>query len=96
MTLFNSVNIIINKLQSKDKKIILNIVKFFLYLLFLLIIIKMPFIYIRDLISTLFASSFTKESYVIWNLSFELIYAITTIIVFIKLIKKKAQELQKK
>ncbi len=95
-TLFNSVNIIINKLQSKNQKIILNILKFFLYLLFLLIVIKIPFIYIRDLLGTFFENSFTNNSYIIWNLAFELLYALTTIIIFINLIKKKALELKKK
>ena len=91
-TLFNSVNIIINKLQSKNQKIILNILKFFL---FLLIIIKIPFIYIRDLLGTFFETSFTHNSYILWNLAFELLYALTTIIIFINLIKKKALELKK-
>ncbi len=94
-TLFNSVNIIINKLQSKNQKIIINIIKFFLYLLVLLIVIKIPFIYIRDLLGTFFESLlYTSKAITLWYLSYELLYAITTILIFIRLIKKKAIELK--
>jgi len=94
--LFNSVSIIINELQSKDKNRIINILKFFLYLLFLLIVLKIPFIYVRDMITNIFNTLFVNDNiYILWNLSFELLYAITTIIVFIKLINKKADEIEK-
>lgn len=56
--LFSSVETIIKELQSKDQNRILNIVKFFLYLIFLLIILKIPFIYVRDMISNLFNNLF--------------------------------------
>ncbi len=96
-TLFASVNIIINKLQSKDKKIVISVIKFFGYLLLLLILIKIPFIFIRDIFGTFFETNFANSnSFAIWNLSFEILYAITTIIIFINLIKKKAQELDNK
>ena len=94
--LFSSVETIIKELQSKDQKRILNIVKFFLYLIFLLIILKIPFIYVRDMISNLFNNLFINDNtYMIWNLAFELLYAITTIIIFINLINKKASEIEK-
>ena len=96
ISLFNSVNIIINKLRIKDKAITKNILLFFLYLLFLLILIKIPFIYLRDTIGSYFELVLIdNKSLIIWNLIFEILYAITTIIIFIKLIKKKAQELEK-
>lgn len=93
---FNSVATIIKELESKNKDRIMNIVKFFLYLLFLLIILKIPFIYVRDMISNIFNTLFVDDNiYILWNLAFELLYAITTIIVFIKLINKKAYEIEK-
>lgn len=93
---FDSVAVIINELQSKNQKSISNILLFFLYLLFLLIAIKIPFIYVRDIISNIFNTIFSNDTaYMLWNLLFELLYAITTIIVFIKLINNKAKELEK-
>lgn len=93
---FDSVAVIINELQSKNQKSISNILLFFLYLLFLLIAIKIPFIYVRDIISNIFNTIFSNDTaYILWNLLFELLYAITTIIVFIRLINNKAKELEK-
>lgn len=93
---FDSVAVIINELQSKNKKNISNILLFFLYLLFLLIAIKIPFIYVRDIISNIFNTIFSNDTaYMLWNLLFELLYAIATIIVFIRLINNKAKELEK-
>lgn len=90
-----SISTIIDVFNSKDSKAIGKLVLFFLYLLFLLIIIKVPFIYVRDMISNIFNGLFpTKNSLIIWNLSIEFAYAITTIIIFINLIKKKAGELE--
>ena len=48
ISLLDAASIITNKLQSKDKDDIKNILLFFLYLLLLLIFIKIPFIYVRD------------------------------------------------
>lgn len=93
---FESINIIINNLQSKDKKIIKDIIFFFIYLLFFIIIIKIPFIYVRDIISNMFIETFKdNHTYTIWALFFELIYAFTSILVIIRMIKNKALKLQK-
>ncbi len=93
--LFNATNTIINNLAKKDQKITKNILLFFLYLLVLLIVIKIPFIYVRDIIGTLFSSALSDDlAYTIWALIFEFLYALTTIIIFIKLIKRKAFELE--
>lgn len=95
--LFDAAYIIIDKLKSKDKEVLKNILLFFLYLVILLIVIKIPFIYVRDMISTLFYSSFVNDNaYTIWALIIEFSYAATTIYIFIKLIKKKALEIEKK
>ena len=59
----------------------------------LIILIKIPFIYIRDTISTIFSVLVTNDLlYTIWNLSFELLYALTAILIFIKMIKNKARD----
>lgn len=92
---FNSISTLIEVFNSKDSKAIGQLLLFFLYLLFLLIIIKVPFIYVRDMIGSIFNGFFpTENSRIIWNLAIELAYAITTIIIFINLIKKKASELE--
>ena len=88
----DSVSIIINEIRHKDKKVILDIVLFFVYVFILIILIKIPFIYIRDTISTIFSVLITNDVlYTIWNLTFELLYALTAILIFIRLIKNKAQ-----
>lgn len=89
-------SIIISSVQEKDKKKTGNIILFFLYLILLVIFIKIPFIYIRDIITNLFNNIFKNDlSYNLWFLIIEIIYAITGIILFIKLIKKKALEIEK-
>ncbi len=93
ISLFDAISIIIKNIQEKQN--IKNIILFFLYLFFLLIIIKIPFIYVRDIIVNIFGLSFTEQAYTIWNLSFEILYAIATILILIHLIKKKANTLKK-
>lgn len=91
-----AVNIIINNLQSKDKEKLKKILLFFLYMFILVIVIKIPFIYIRDMISNIFIDTFKKDSaYTILALSLELLYAIVAILIFIRMIKNKALELEK-
>ena len=80
----------------KDKKNISNLLGFFLYVFLLIILIKIPFSLIRDMISTIFNVFFSNEIIsTIWDLTFELLYAITAILIFIKFIKNKAQEYEK-
>ena len=80
----------------KDKKNISNLLGFFLYVFLLIILIKIPFSLIRDMISTIFNVFFSNEIIsTIWVLTFELLYAITAILIFIKFIKNKAQEYEK-
>ena len=92
-TLFDSISTIIDALKSKNKKILLDLLFFFLYMFILIILIKIPFIYVRDIISTFFNVLVSNDTlYVIWNLTFELLYAITAILIFIKFIKNKAKD----
>ncbi len=92
----DAVNILIKSLQSKNKEKLKKVLIFFLYMFFLIIIIKIPFIYIRDMISNIFIDTFKNNStYTIWAISLELLYALTAILIFIRMIKKKAIELEK-
>ncbi len=89
----DSVSTIINAIKSKNKKFRTDILLFFIYMFILIILIKIPFIYIRDTISTIFSVLVTNDLlYTIWNLSFELLYALTAILIFIKMIKNKARD----
>ena len=89
----DSVSTIINAIKSKNKKFRTDILLFFIYMFILIILIKIPFIYIRDTISTIFSVLVTNDLlYTIWNLSFELLYALTAILIFIKMIKNKAKD----
>ena len=89
----DSVSIIIDAARKKDKKVLIDLLLFFFYVFILVILIKIPFIYIRDTISTMFSIVVSTEVlYTIWNLAFELLYAITAIIIFIKFIKTKAKD----
>jgi len=90
---FDALNIIINKVQE-NKKNLSNILLFFLYAFFLIILLKIPFIYVRDMLSTLFHNLSNDSIYIVWSLFIELIYALTSIFFLIKLIKKKANLLE--
>ena len=89
----DSVSVIINAARKKKKKRILDIILFFIYVFILIILIKIPFIYIRDTISSIFSVLINNDLlYTIWNLAFELLYALTAILIFIKFIKNKAKD----
>lgn len=82
--------------KIKEKNIRKNIIFFFLKLFLLSIVIEIPFLYVREMISTMFNETFIiEQNYFILKLVIELIYAITTIIMIISLLKKKAYELKK-
>ena len=86
---------IIEALKSKNKDLIISVVLFFLYLLLLIILIKIPFIYIRDIPVSIFTDFFKNDNnYYLYVFILDILYAITTIIIFIRLIKKKGYKLQ--
>lgn len=92
-SLFDAVSIIIDAIKCKDKKIITDLILFFVYIFILIILIKIPFIYIRDTISSIFSVLVSNDIlYTIWSLTFELLYAITAILIFIRLIKNKSKD----
>ena len=89
----DAVSTIIEIIKTKNKKSVLDIVLFFIYMFILIILIKIPFIYVRDIISTIFGVLITNNILgTIWNLTFELLYALTAILIFIKMIKNKAKD----
>ena len=86
---------IIEALRSKDKDKIISVVLFFLYLLLLIIVIKIPFIYIRDIPVSIFSDFFKNDNhYYLYVFILDIIYAITTILIFIRLIKDKGYKLK--
>ena len=92
-SLFDAISKIIDAIKSKNKKIITDLVLFFVYIFILIILIKIPFIYIRDTISSIFSVLVNNDIlYTIWSLAFELLYAITAILIFIHLFKNKAKD----
>lgn len=91
----DSVSYIINVFKSKDKSLIQNLVLFFLYMLLIIIIVKVPFIYTRDMVSNIFNSLQSDETYVVWNLVIEVLYTITALLVAIYLINNKVKNLKK-
>ena len=97
ISFLGAIQVLVDNLKSDNKEKIKDVLLFFLYLFFLLIIIKIPFIYVRDIISNMFSSwLYNNNLDGAWYFIFELLYAITTIIFFIKLIKNKAQNIDKK
>lgn len=93
ISFLDSISTILNVFKNKNKKQIIDIILFFIYIFILIILIKIPFIYLRDIISTIFNVLITNDLlYTLWNLLFELLYAIVAILIFIKLIKNKAKD----
>lgn len=89
----DSIEIIIDSLKKKEK--LKKVLLFFLKILIIIIFLEIPFIYIRDMIVTLFTEVFTNDkNYMILKLIVELLYAITTIYIIIFQFKKKAYELK--
>ncbi len=79
----------------KDKEKRTNTILFFLKILLIIIIIKIPFIYIRDMIATMFNNLFINDrNYFIWYLIIEISYALVGIYIIIKQTKKEAYKLK--
>lgn len=89
----DSIRIIIDSFKEKEK--LKKVLLFFLKILIIIIFLDIPFIYIRDMIITLFTEVFTNDkNYMILKLTTEAFYAITTISIIISQFKKKAYELK--
>lgn len=95
--LLDAASTITYELQKKEKEATKDILLFFLITVFIIIVIKIPFIYVRDMISNLFNDLFKEDdAYTLWYFIIEVIYAITGITYAIKKIKQKAIEIETK
>lgn len=89
----NAFKTVLSTFKDKGKKT--NTILFFLKTLIIIIIIKIPFIYIRDMIATMFNNLFINDrNYFIWHLIIEIIYALVSIYIIIKQTKKEAYKLK--
>lgn len=94
ITLKDAILILISGI--KNKNMMSKMVSFLLYILVMIIVIKIPFIYVRDTMGSIFSGLTTnKNGEVIWSLLIEVFYAIATILIIIRLIKNKALEIEK-
>ena len=77
-------------ITSKDKKTAGNALLYFVYLILLVILLKVVFILIRDVSSSVFNDVISSPKFnKIYSLCFDLIYIVCAIILFWKLFKKK-------
>ncbi len=91
----NSIKTIIDVINEKDKKKITDLIIFFVFLIFLTIIIKIPFIFVSEILYAFFSNLLSSNTAtIIWNLIFDILYIITALIILINTINKKAQELE--
>ena len=78
------------KLTGEDKKEMGSSLLYLLYLILLVILIKVAFIFVRDMGETFYSSIFTgKVAYKIYGAVFEVLYIATAIYLFIHLFKKR-------
>lgn len=74
---------------------IIDIILFLIYCIILVILLKIPFIYVRDMISNIFYVLNTNTNYhTIWGLIIEGLYAISSFIVVIYQIEYKAYKIK--
>jgi len=77
-------------LTGQDRKKSRNALIYMLYLIILCLIIKILFIFVRDELSTLFGSlTSSKLGDKIYYITFEVLYIVSAIIIFIKSMKKR-------
>ena len=79
-----------NEITHKDRKVAFNAILYFIYIVFLIILLNIVFIFVRDIGLQVF-SDITKYRIAekIYSVSFNVLYAITAIILFIKLFTKR-------
>lgn len=77
-------------LSGNDKKGARNAILYFLYIILLVIILKIAFIFVRDIITQVFPD-ITSNKVVdkVYYLFFEITYVIAAIVLFLKLFTKK-------
>lgn len=75
---------------GNDKKKARNALLTFLYIILLIILLKIVFIFIRDMGSQMFTDLFSNKTISkIYDLSFEVLYVLIAIVVFFKMFTKK-------
>ena len=75
---------------GNDKKKARNALLSFLYIILLIILLKIVFIFIRDMGSQMFTDLFSNKTISkIYDLSFEVLYVLIAIVVFFKMFTKK-------
>lgn len=79
-----------NQISSKDRKTAFGALLYFLYVIILVILFRIIFIFIRDTGLTLFSDiSSNRTLDRIYSLTFDVLYAVCAIILFIKMFTKK-------
>lgn len=77
-------------ITGNDKKKVRNAILSFLYIILLIILLKIVFIFIRDMGSQIFSDMFTNRTFSkVYDISFEVLYVLVAIIVFFKMFTKK-------
>jgi len=77
-------------LTGQDRKKSRNALIYMIYLILLCVIIKVLFIFVRDELSSVFSFlTITKVGDKIYYITFEVLYILTAILVFIKSMKKR-------
>lgn len=77
-------------ISGNDKRKMKNAILYFLYIILLVVLLKIVFIFIRDMGSQMFSDLFSNHTFSkIYDISFEVLYVLVAIIVFFKMFTKK-------
>ena len=89
-SLISSFKNFFNEITHKERKVAFNAILYFIYIIFLIILLNIVFIFVRDIGLEVF-SDITKYPVVekIYSVTFNVLYAVCAIILFIKLFTKR-------
>lgn len=77
-------------ISGSDKKKMRNAILSFLYIILLVVLLKIVFIFVRDMGSQIFSDMFSSKTFSkVYDLSFEILYIAVAILVFFKMFTKK-------
>ena len=80
-------------ISGNDKKQMKNAIIYFLYINLLVVLLKVVFIFIRDMGSQMFTDLFSNHTFSkIYDISFQVLYIIVAVILFFKMFTKKCSE----
>jgi len=77
------------RVTGEDKKDARNSIIYLVYLVIFVILLKIAFIFVRDMGETLFLNAFNGISYKVYGIIFEILYIVSAVILFIHLFKKR-------